>query len=260
LAWVIESLFELIYPERCSLCGSEKGNEDWAPRGDRIAGLRFWDGTHLCLACDSSLGAGCIYGQVGAGHAGALQVVAAVPTNPDLVNLVGQFKYHGVRGLAWPLAHMLHKPLARACEEWGEVDALIPVALHSRRRRVRGFNQAELLARLLTSGSETPVLTDTLVRYRHTGQQAKITSSQERWQNMASSFKVRPPTMLREDRPAGEFRIGLVDDLVTSGWTAVAAADQLRAAGWDVRWILALGLATDAKNSGRHVDTWEDGF
>jgi hypothetical protein len=40
----------------------------------------------------------------------------------------------------------------------------------------------------------------------------------------------------------------------------VAAADQLKAAGWDVRWVLALGLAADAKISGPHVDTWEGGF
>ena len=260
LAWILESLFELVYPERCSLCGAEKGKEAWTPCGDRIAGLRFWDGTHLCLACDSSLGGGCIEGQVGAGHAGALQVVAAVPTNGDLVKLVGQFKYHGVRGLAWPLALMLRKPLATARQKWGEVDALVPVALHSRRRRVRGFNQAEILARLLTSGSERQVLTDVLVRHRNTGQQAKITSSSERRSNLSASFKALPPVGRGAGHSGGAKRIGLVDDLVTSGWTAACGADTLRAAGWDVRWILALGLAAEAKTPSCPVDTWDGGF
>lgn len=260
LAWILESLFELVYPERCSLCGAENGKEAWTPCGDQIAGLRFWDGTHLCLACDLSLGGGCIGGQVGDRQANSLPVVAAVPTNPDLVKLVGQFKYHGVRGLAWPLANMLAKPLVTARKKWGEVDALVPVALHSRRRRVRGFNQAEILARLLTSGSETPVLNDVLVRHRNTGQQAKITSSSERRSNLAASFKAFPPVGRGTGYSGGTKRIGLVDDLVTSGWTATCAADALRAAGWDVRWILALGLAAEAINPSCRVDTWDGGF
>ncbi len=187
-------------------------------------------------------------------------MAASASTNPDLVKLVGQFKYHGVRGLAWPLARMMRKPLATARYLWGEVDALVPVSLHFRRHRIRGFNQAEILARLLTVDSQTSVMTDVLARHRNTGQQAKIASSRERRRNLAASFKARPPTTRGECRPEGGTRVGLVDDLVTSGWTAIAAADQLRAAGWDVRWVLALGLAADAKNSGRRVDTWEGGF
>ncbi len=260
LVWILETLFELVYPERCSLCGAENGKKPWTRCGDRNAGLRFWDGTHLCQACLTSLGGGCIEGQVGADHGGALQVVAAVPTNGDLVKLVGQFKYHGVRGLAWPLARMLRKPLAAACQKWGEVDALVPVPLHSRRRRVRGFNQAEILARLLTSDSETPVLTRILTRHRNTGQQAKITASSERRSNLAGSFKATPPVGHAAGPSGDARRIGLVDDLVTSGWTAACAADTLRAAGWDVRWILALGLAAEAKNPGCRVDTWDGGF
>lgn len=253
-------MLELVYPERCVLCGAEHGKTPWVPRGGRVAGLRFWDGTHLCLACATGLGAGCVSGQVGAGHAVSLQVVAAVPTNPGLVKLVGQLKYHGVRGLAYPLARMLREPLSTACAGWGAVDALVPVALHPRRRRVRGFNQAEILARLLTAGSEPPVLADALVRHRNTCQQAKITSSRERRRNLAASFRARPPSGSKGGRSAGATRIGLVDDLVTSGWTVAVAAESLRAVGWDVRWVLALGLATDAKNSCRRVDTWEGGF
>jgi len=257
---IVESMLELVYPERCVLCGVENGKALWVPHGDRVAGLRFWDETHLCLTCAAGLGAGPVSGRVGAGDGGGLQVVAAASTNPDLVKLVGQFKYHGVRGLAWPLARMLREPLAAACAGCGVVDALAPVALHPRRRRVRGFNQAEILARLLSMGSETPVLTDVLVRYRNTGQQAKITSSRDRRRNLAASFKAVPPSGSKGGRPVGATRIGLVDDLVTSGWTAASAAESLRAVGWDVRWVLALGLAADAKNSSRRVDTWGGGF
>ncbi len=259
-AWFAESLLDLIYPERCSLCGAEHEEEAWAPRAHRVAGLRFWDGTHLCLNCFSGLDADCVTGRVGEGSADGLQVAAAASTNPDLVKLVGQFKYHGVRGLAWPLASMLQAPLAMARDLWGEVDALVPVSLHARRRRVRGFNQAEILTRLLAGVSDTPVLTDVLVRHRNTGQQAKISASDERRRNLASSFRVRAPNTPGEGFQADGARIGLVDDLVTSGWTVAAAAERLKAAGWDVRWVLALGLAAETKKSGHLVDTWKGGF
>jgi len=259
-AFILESLLDLVYPERCSLCGAEHMKDGWFPRAHRVAGIRFWDGTHLCLKCFSNLDAGCVTGRVGAGPADGLQVAAAASTNPDLVKLVGQFKYHGIRGLAWPLASMLRKPLAKARDLWGGVDALVPVSLHSRRRRVRGFNQAEILARILAGDSDIHVLTDVLVRHRNTGQQAKITSTLERRRNLAASFRAHPPNTPRKGLPAGATRVGLVDDLVTSGWTVVAAADRLKAAGWDVRWVLALGLAAETKKSGHHVDTWEGGF
>lgn len=258
--WIAESLLDLIYPERCSLCGAEHMEDSWVPRAHRVAGLRFWDGTHLCLKCFSGLQAGCVSGLVGTGPDDGLHVAAAASTNPDLVKLVGQFKYHGVRGLAWPLASMLRKPLAMARGMWGEVDALVPVSLHSRRRRVRGFNQAEILARLLAEVSGTSVLTDVLVRHRNTGQQAKIRSSRERRRNLTASFRVRSSKTSGGSFLAGAKRIGLVDDLVTTGWTVITAADRLKAAGWDVRWVLALGLVSETKISGRRVDTWEGGF
>jgi len=260
LSWIAGSLLDVVYPEKCTLCGAMRGEAPWAPRGSRVTGLRFWDGAHLCRACAAGLGHGQISGRVGTGSEDGLTAVAASHTNSDLVKLVGQFKYHGVRGLAWPLVCMLHDPLAAALDGLGAVDALVPVALHARRRRVRGFNQAEILARLLTSGSDLIVLSDALVRHRNTGQQAKITSCLGRRENLAASFKARPPSAYQGRWPGGTARIGLVDDLITSGWTAVSAAAQLRAVGWDVRWVLALGLAVGGKKQGRRVDTWEAGF
>lgn len=258
--WVVGSLLELLYPERCALCETEHRPDLWFPRGDQVPGLRVWDGTHLCLACAAGLGTGYVRGELGPVHSGGIQVTAAVPTNPDLVKLVGQFKYHGLRGLAWPLARLLRAPLAAACEGFGVVDALVPVPLHSRRKRVRGFNQAEILARLLALDGKIPVVTDILTRHRNTSQQAKITSPCERRRNLATSFKVRPPAATWPEGGSSPNRIGLVDDLVTSGWTAASAAGSLSEMGWDVRWVLALGLALETKNTSPRVDTLERGF
>lgn len=260
LSWLTTTLLELVYPEQCFLCGAVRAETPWVPCGERVAGLRFWDAAHLCRSCFGGLEADPVAGIVGSGHAGCLEVAAASPTCADLVKLVGGFKYHGLRGLAWPLARRLRQPLARALGHFEPVDALVPVPLNARRRRVRGFNQAEILARLLSAESDIPVLNDVLVRHRNTGQQAKIGSPEKRRQNLADSYRAHRSPTGKGGAPARYRRIGLVDDLVTSGWTAVTAAAILRAAGWKVSWVLALGMAVKTKNSTRRVDTWEDGF
>jgi len=260
LSWLTTTLLEFVYPEQCFLCGAVPAETPWVPCGERVAGLRFWDAPHLCRPCSGGLEARPVTGKVGSGHPGCLEVVAAASTHSDLVKLVGGLKYHGLRGLAWPLARRLRQPLAQALGSFEPVDALIPVPLNARRSRVRGFNQAEILARLLSADSDIPVLNDVLVRHRNTGQQAKIGSPKKRRQNLSDSFRAMPPPTGKGEAPAPFRGIGLVDDLVTSGWTAVTAATTLRAAGWKVSWVLALGMAVKAKKSTRQVDTWGDGF
>lgn len=260
LAWLTTTLMDVVYPEQCFLCGAVRAETLWVPRGEKVAGLRFWDGTHLCRSCSAGLDANPVAGKAGSGHAGCCNVAAASHTHPDLVKLVGGLKYRGIRGLAWPLGRRLRAPLELALDSFGPVDALVPVPLNARRRRVRGFNQAEILARLLGAESDLPVLNQVLVRHRNTAQQAKIGSPESRRHNLAGSYRALPPALGKGGAGVEYRRIGLVDDLVTSGWTAVTAAAILREAGWKVSWVLALGMAAKTKNSTRRVDTWEDGF
>jgi len=155
---------------------------------------------------------------------------------------------------------LLSEPLTAALKAWGPVEALVPVALHRRRRRIRGFNQAEILARLVARGTEAKVRTDILVRHRNTGQQAKITTSEQRRGNLAAAFRSTSPADPDPGAGAGSRRVVLVDDLVTSGCTALAAAQSLGWAGWNVQGVLALGLAANLEIRGPQVDTWEAGF
>jgi predicted amidophosphoribosyltransferase len=254
------TLLDLVYPETCFLCGAMRGERPWAARGRAVAGLRFWEEVHLCRDCGGDPRTGVVTGRVGAGHGGCLEVAAPAHTHAALVKLVGGLKYHGLRGLAWPLALRLEDPFFQASACYGQVDALVPVPLHPRRRRARGFNQAEILARLLGAAAGLPVATGVLARRRNTGQQARIVGPEGRRRNLEDSFRACPRSPRERVRgPAGP-RLGLVDDLVTSGWTAVAAAAALRSAGWEVPWAVALGLAAKSKNPTPRVDTWKDGF
>jgi len=65
------------------------------------------------------------------------------------------------------------------------VDVLVPVPLHSRRLRERGYNQSALLAAEVGKRNGLPVVTDSLVRLRHTKAQVKTAGAEERQRNLA---------------------------------------------------------------------------
>ena len=252
---LLDPFLDLVYPETCAVCGSRPGHVAWSARGDRCGGLRFFDAPHLCAACEAHLATGVVHRPAAGPDGMGPPVVGAAQTHPDLVRLVGLFKYQGIRGLAWPLARLMASGWAPGNRLHGEVAGLVPVSLHRARRRSRGFNQAEILCRLLGKMTGLPVLDGVLVRARRTRQQAKETGGEGRRLNLEGAFLGRAA-----GKPAGRMRrVCLVDDLVTSGWTVGAAADALDRAGWPVGWVLALGVAAGPGKGGRQVDTRDGG-
>jgi ComF family protein len=110
---------------------------------------------------------------------------------------------------------------------------LVPVPLHPRRLRERGFNQSELLAQALGRRSGLVVAPEALVRRKETPPQTGLTAAARR-SNVSGAFTVR-----RRSRVAGRVVV-LVDDVVTTGATARACAAALRAAGTtEVRLVTA---------------------
>jgi ComF family protein len=110
---------------------------------------------------------------------------------------------------------------------------LVPVPLHPRRQRERGFNQSELLAAALGRRSGLLVASGVLVRRKETAPQTGLSASARR-SNVAGAFVVRHRGLV-----AGRVAV-LVDDVVTTGATARACARALRGAGAsDVRLVSA---------------------
>lgn len=130
---------------------------------------------------------------------------------------------HGRRAsLVRHLADLLadEAPRYLPIQDW---DALVPVPLHWWRQWRRGFNQAELLARVVGRRYELPVLGRVLRRVRATPPQQG--DPETRRQNVREAFHVRAPA-----RVAGK-RLLLVDDVFTTGATANACARALLRAG-----------------------------
>lgn len=101
-------------------------------------------------------------------------------------------------------------------------DRLIPVPLHPRKLRRRGFNQAGELANALARHLGFPVDTGLLRRIRQTESQAGL-SAAARHRNLRGAFRC--------DRAPGPDRVALIDDVITTGSTVRAAAACLRRAG-----------------------------
>jgi ComF family protein len=129
------------------------------------------------------------------------------------------------------LAHALAEPVAT----W-QPDLLVPVPLHPRRLRERGFNQAILLGTFLSRAWRIPLARTALARIRWTVPQIEL-DHRERAANVRGAFAVSHPEMV-----AGR-RILLLDDVLTTGSTVAECARMLRKAKAAEVFVVAVARA-----------------
>jgi ComF family protein len=194
----IEGFVQLLAPSRCVAC-----EEPCAPV--------------FCEACEALLEPAATPG-------------AVFQYGGPIADAIHRFKYRGRSDLAEALGSLMARA---AIAHGGEIDAVVPVPLHWRRRRWRGYDQAALLARPIARSLGVPVLVRGLRRTRHTPSQIDL-PHKERRRNVAGAFA---PYRVR-----GAARVLLIDDVRTTGATLEAARSALRAGG--VAEVRSLVLAT----------------
>lgn len=145
------------------------------------------------------------------------------PYEGSLRDVIHELKYRGRRRVAARLAEALLMDAPTRTLVGGS-DVLVPVPLHPRRLRARGFNQAALLARELGRRAGRPCVDGALVRRKDTLPQAGLSAAARR-RNVDAAFGVR-----RRGLVAGRV-VTLVDDVFTTGATAYACARALREVG-----------------------------
>jgi ComF family protein len=119
------------------------------------------------------------------------------------------------------------------------VDLIVPIPLHARKQRGRGFNQAERLAAHLSAAINVPFDATLLQRVRDTNSQAGL-DRDDRIENIRGAFQYSGAAPLKGQR------VLLIDDVLTTGLTASACAKELRKNGaGEVRvWTVARGGLT----------------
>ena len=120
--------------------------------------------------------------------------------------------------------------------KWG-VQTIIPIPMDRRKKRKRGYNQAEILAQELGRMTGIPVETR-LLRKRKASVPQKRLSRSGRARNLEHSFEVERKTTLPE-------RVLLVDDIYTTGNTVNEASKALKKAGVDMVFFLTISIGQD---------------
>jgi ComF family protein len=164
----------------------------------------------------------------------------------DLIHLL---KYGGVRPAANVLGRMLAEAIA-TLEPSFPADSIpvIPVPLHRTKLRQRGFNQAELIARVAVKGFNPARLrlsAAVLERKRDTASQIGLTSHQRR-ENLRGAFAVAQPDLVKGRE------VLVVDDVYTTGATVSECARVLRRAGATKVWVAT--VARTLKISSKQVE------
>jgi ComF family protein len=230
-----ESLFAVLFPSDCRICGLPLLNISRLPvcpdclaliepirgRVCSICGERVLssyavcddDGLRRCPVCrrvDYPFERAVAYGSYDGG----------------LRELVHLLKFHGVKPAANVLGRMLGEAIGKL--PLGDKILVIPVPLYRAKRRQRGFNQAEMIARAAIKTSPAcerlQLAPDILLRTRDTHSQIGLTSHQRR-ENLRGAFSVARATEVTGRE------VLLVDDVYTTGTTVSECARVLRRAG-----------------------------
>ena len=223
LARLGSSVLDLVYPPQCLGCGDE-GSFLCSPCETSLPRLKV----PYCRKCAQPVTSGTLCRQCAAAPPFLDGIKAAFIMEGAIREAIHALKYRNLRAASPTLGRLLARWLVSNPIP-GEV--LVPVPLHKRRIRDRGYNQSALLAKEVSKVTGLPVRENLLVRTRDTPPQISL-SLQERIGNVEGSFEL--------PGDGRGLKIILVDDVVTTGSTMSACGKALRAGGAGSVWGLAL--------------------
>lgn len=216
----IDFILKAVYPPLCILCGAP-GETSWMLCGEcRQALPRNTSCCGLCALPLPESAAGKLCGACRSEKPSYDRVLAPLLYADPADRLIAGFKFHGQLHTGRLLAQLLGDHIEEVVPDMPE--ALLPVPLHPRRIRQRGYNQALELARALSRRFRIPLDYHSCARLRPTPPQAGLNARVRRG-NLRNAFSVSPQAAYRH--------VVIVDDVVTTGSTVNELARTLKCQG-----------------------------
>lgn len=210
------NLLNFIFPPRCAtcntlgslLCGDCYGRIQWLQEPlCSVCGRVLTARKSLCHVCQQR-------------PLPLKQIRAATLFEDPIPTVIHNLKYNGHFALAQPLAQIM----TSAWQRWQTpIDLILPIPLHKKREKDRGYNQSTLLATCFAQHQNIEIREDILQRVKNTTPQVSL-NAVERQKNMEQAFIVQKSQVVNR-------QILLIDDVCTTGATMASAAEALLGAG-----------------------------
>ena len=215
----------LLYPATCAVCGKNVRTGEYLCDGCEGKIVRIV--SPFCQTCSEPF-EGSINSAFSCANCAHRTIyfdaaVAAYRGRGIVRDVIHEFKYNRQMHLRHLVARWLRAALDDKRLADHTFDVTVPVPLHPARQRERGFNQASLIAELLSAQTSIPCRS-LLKRIRYTTTQTALDRSQ-RMENLHNAFR------LRKNADVRGLRVLLVDDVLTTGSTLSECARVLKRAG-----------------------------
>ena len=210
---ILNSLTNLFYPPHCFSCNERINDSAILCRkcSDELVGLK----ENSCVFCNKNTVNSFICEECKQEYPFD-EVVSAYIFNLPLQRMIHHFKYNELKKIGTFLGYKLAEILS-TYSFISDTDYIIPVPLHKTKKRFRGFNQSEIIAKALSVKLNIPILKNVLKRKKFTQTQTKL-KKHEREKNVANAFQVKNFGTIKNKS------LLLVDDVLTTGSTMKSIA------------------------------------
>ncbi|HRP90442.1 MAG TPA: ComF family protein [Edaphocola sp.] len=207
------SFFNLIFPKYCATCKKEIGNSEEIlclsclynlPYTEMIATKENSITTHLLTRLKTENAFALLYFVEG-GMVRELLHQLKYNNQPEIGIFLGKLMAKKINDIPWIK----------------EIDCILPIPLHPRKKSQRGYNQSEMIARGLGLTLDKPVYNNNLIRVKNTDSQTNKNRDQRR-ENVLNAFEVK-----NKENLSGKHLL-LIDDVFTTGATMTACGQAIR--------------------------------
>lgn len=207
MAAAFSGLIKLLYPAKCVFCS------------EIITSRRSKD---ICEDCYAKLPHIGWRGEISRSDRFDTLTVL-FPYNEMIKDSLTRFKFHGKQSYFRTYADLMHEKLSELINT-DEIDYVMSVPLHRRRKIKRGYNQSQLISERVADKLGKPDISKLLLRTRNTEAQSGL-EKDKRNENVKNAFRVRDSDLLK-----GSI-ILLIDDIITTGSTMNECCKALKLAG-----------------------------